>query len=97
MKTIYIPTDADSYGSTSDTNIATVKSRMEFLAAAIGYDHEYGERPRDDKDEEDSRGFPSMTERVFELAMEADDPNPSRDSADLINAVAAMKRELPFD
>lgn len=95
---IHIPTQADSFGMTSEENIENVKQRMEFIARDMGFDFDFYDYAPDyeAEDEDDRREESEFSERVFELAMECADPQEGRDSPELIAALADARKAYPF-
>ena len=65
MKNIIISTNDDSYGSSSDAQIAAVKKRMEIISDAMSLPYRYADTQCDYPDDSHDEN-----ELVFELAME---------------------------
>jgi len=87
MKNIIISTNEDSYGSSSDAQIAAVKKRMEIISDSMGLPYRYADTQCSDPDDSHDD-----TELVFELAMECRSKVP----ASYAHAVAAADAQCPI-
>lgn len=84
---IIISTNDDSYGESTDAQIAAVKTRTEIICREMGLPYRYADTQLNDP--EDSH---DDTELVFELAMDCRSKIPF----EYADAYAAAERECPM-